>query len=281
MVASLAGFYQRVPVGHVEAGLRTHDRYSPFPEEINRRIISVVATYHFAPTRKSLEALLAEGIAPDQVFLTGNTVVDALAMTLQKPCHLDLKLAEGRRLLLVTAHRRENFGKPLENICQALGEIVQRNPDVELVYPVHLNPNVKGPVRRLLGGRPRIHLIEPLGYAAFAHLMSRAYLILTDSGGIQEEAPFLGKPVLVMRRETERPEAIEAGTARLVGTDPKTIVAQAELLLHNLEEYRKMSQAASPFGDGRAAERIVRVLLSRLGSEGAGEDPLVLTPAPG
>ncbi|MGQ9569224.1 MAG: non-hydrolyzing UDP-N-acetylglucosamine 2-epimerase, partial [Anaerolineae bacterium] len=243
MVAALAAFYQKIPVGHIEAGLRTRSRYSPFPEEVNRHLIGVLATYHFAPTRTAAEALRAEGVPEENIFVTGNTVIDALLWVVQQPPSAStetllqrLGLAEEQRskgaggnapqhlrspapLLLVTAHRRENFGRPFENICLALREIVRRNPDVQVVYPVHMNPNVREPVYRILNGHQRLHLIEPLPYEPFVHLMKHAYLVLTDSGGIQEEAPALGKPVLVMRRETERSEAVEAGTVKIVGTD--------------------------------------------------------------
>lgn len=265
MMAALAAFYQRIPVGHVEAGLRTRNRYNPFPEEINRRVAGVLATYHFAPTERAAAALRAEQMPEENIFVTGNTVVDALQMTVQRP--VDLKLGfslDGRRLILVTAHRRESFGAPFESLCLALRDLAERNADVEIVYPVHLNPNVRGPVGRILAEQPRVHLLEPLRYEQFAHLMAQAYLILTDSGGIQEEAPVLGKPTLVMRETTERPEAIEVGTARLVGTDRHRIVAEAECLLRDKRAYRTMAQAGSPFGDGRAAERIVSILLSRL-----------------
>ncbi len=288
MVAALAAFYQKIPVGHIEAGLRTRNRYSPFPEEINRHLIGVLATYHFAPTRTAAEALLAEGVPEDAIFVTGNTVIDALLWVVQQPPSAETQTllkrfgladepgsgaAEQRihspqhpstfapLLILVTAHRRENFGHPFEDICIALREIVRRNPDVQLVYPVHLNPNVREPVHRILNDRERIHLLDPLPYEPFAHLMKHAYLILTDSGGIQEEAPSLGKPVLVMRRETERPEAVEAGTVKLVGTDSERIIAETERLLYDADEYRRMAHAVSPYGDGHAAERIVAALL--------------------
>jgi UDP-N-acetylglucosamine 2-epimerase (non-hydrolysing) len=266
MTAALAAFYQRIPVGHVEAGLRTRNRYNPFPEEINRRVAGALTTYHFAPTERAAAALCAEQVPEEYIFLTGNTVVDALLMTVQRPVSLKLDLPlDGRRLILVTAHRRESFGPPFESLCLALRDLAERNADLEIVYPVHLNPNVRDPVGRILSNQPCIHLLEPMRYEQFVHLMARSYLILTDSGGIQEEAPVLGKPTLVMRETTERPEAIEAGTARLVGTDRHRIVTEAECLLHDAEAYSTMAQAGSPFGDGRAAERIVEILLSRLG----------------
>ncbi len=265
MITSLATFYQRIPIGHVEAGLRTRDRYNPFPEEINRRIAGVLATYHFAPTARAAAALRAEQVPENNIFITGNTVIDALLMTLERPVSLELDFSpDGQQLILVTAHRRESFGAPFESLCLALRDLAQRNAGVEIVYPVHLNPNVRRPVERILAQQPRVHLLEPLRYEQFVHLMAHAYLILTDSGGIQEEAPVLGKPTLVMRETTERPEAIEAGIARLVGTNRHHIVAEAERLLCDAEMYRSMAQAGSPFGDGRAAERIINILLSRL-----------------
>jgi len=292
MVAALAGFYHKIPVGHVEAGLRTRNRYSPFPEEINRHLIGVLATYHFAPTRTAAEALGAEGIPEPAVFITGNTVIDALLWAVeQSPSDETLTLLErlgiarGRdgpgknemggdttlpsalpssSLILVTAHRRENFGQPLESICTALREIVRRNPYVQVAYSVHMNPNVREPVFRILNGHERIHLLDPLPYEPFAHLMKHAYVILTDSGGIQEEAPALGKPVLVLRRETERPEAVEAGTVKVVGTDSERIVAATERLLSDAGEYRRMAHAVSPYGDGHAAERIVGIVLEQM-----------------
>jgi len=265
MTAALAAFYQKIPVGHVEAGLRTRNRYNPFPEEINRRIVGVLAALHFAPTARATEALRAEQVPEDSVFITGNTVVDALLMTVGRPINRELDFSpDGHRLILVTAHRRESFGAPFESLCLALREICERNPEVEIVYPVHLNSNVRDPVKRILGNHPRIHLLEPLRYEEFVHLMAKAYLVLTDSGGVQEEAPVLGKPTLVMRKTTERTEALEAGTARLVGTDRLRIVEEAEILLHDEEEYRAMTRVNSPFGDGHAAERIVSILLSKL-----------------
>ena len=265
MITALAAFYRHIPVGHVEAGLRTRDRYNPFPEEINRRMASVLATWHFAPTERAAAALRAEGVPAENIFVTGNTVVDALLLTVRRPVDLKLDLnVNGRRLILVTAHRRESFGAPFESLCLALRDLVERNPDVEIVYPVHLNPRVREPVGRILCGQPRIHLLEPLRYEQFAHLMGLAYLILTDSGGIQEEAPVLGKPTLIMRETTERPEAIEAGTARLVGTNRQRIVAEAERLLCDEDLYSTMAHVGNPFGDGQAAERIVDILLAQL-----------------
>ncbi len=261
LAAALAAFYARIPVGHVEAGLRTDDRYSPFPEEINRRLATTLATWHFAPTPRAAAALRREGVSERSIHVTGNTAIDALlaivGSTIAPPFPF---LHDGRRLILVTAHRRENFGAPMAACFVALRTLVERNPDTELVYPVHLNPQVQEPARRILGGHPRIHLLPPADYATFAHLMARATLIITDSGGIQEEAPTLGKPTLVLRHETERPEAIEAGTALLVGTDPARILGEAERLLHDPVAYAAMARIANPFGDGHAAVRIVDVL---------------------
>ncbi len=268
MATAMAAFYLRTPVGHVEAGLRTRNLYNPFPEEVNRHLISVMATYNFAPTERARQALLEEGVNPASIYVTGNTVIDALQWTVAQPHELRLNVPLDRpdeRLILITAHRRESFGPDFEAICHALHQIAQRNPDVRLIYPVHLNPNVQEPVYRILSGVERVHLIDPLPYPDFAHLMSRSTLILTDSGGIQEEAPALGKPVLVMRTTTERPEAIEAGTARLVGTDTATIVAATEELLRNPAAYAAMANAVSPFGDGHAAERIADILAQQMG----------------
>lgn len=275
-VAGLAGFYQRIRVGHIEAGLRTYEKYKPFPEEINRHLTSVVADFHFVPTPKAKNNLLREGILEDCVYITGNTVVDALLWILKKqsiPDHrkrmedyfsgkFGISMGD-QRLILVTAHRRESFGKGFENICQALKEIVLKNTDVKIVYPVHLNPNVQEPVHRMIGRMERIHLIEPLDYEPFVFLMNQSFLILTDSGGIQEEAPSIGKPVLVMREVTERPEAVEAGTAKLVGMQVENIVSETERLLDHPEDYRKMADTKNPYGDGRASERILNILAGK------------------
>lgn len=269
--ASLAAFYEKIPVGHVEAGLRTGNIFSPWPEEMNRKLASAIAAFHFAPTTQAKSNLLREGIPTNQIFVTGNTVIDALlevvgrfqkdprlAKTIEKRFpYLDPR----KKLVLVTGHRRENFGEGFERICRGLAKLAQRD-DVQLVYPVHLNPNVQEPVKRILGRNPRVHLVEPQDYLPFVFLMSRAYLILTDSGGVQEEAPSLGKPVLVMRDTTERPEAVEAGTVLLVGTNDKKIVREAERLLDDPRQYRKMSRAHNPYGDGKAAERIVKTILN-------------------
>jgi len=267
MASAMAAFYQRIPVGHIEAGLRTHHRYNPFPEEVNRHLISVMATHNFAPTETARAALMVEGVPSASIHVTGNTVIDALQWTVSQPYTLDLDIPldrPGERLILITGHRRESFGPAFESICVALRQIAERNPEARLIYPVHLNPNVQEPVYRLLQGVERIHLTDPLPYPAFAHLMARASFLISDSGGIQEEAPALGKPVLVMRETTERPEAIEAGTAKLVGTDTEKIVAEAERLLHDQGAYDAMAQAHSPFGDGHAAEKIVDILIKAL-----------------
>jgi len=258
MAASLAAFYARVPVGHVEAGLRTGDPDYPYPEEVNRRITSVVARHHFAPTERARRNLLGEGVPPDSVSVTGNTVIDALlAVVAMEPSRAPKLPLRGKRLVLVTAHRRENFGAPLLEITGAIRDLAEAYPDVDLVYPVHRNPNVDVPVRRELGGVPGVHLIAPLEYKAFADLMAASYLILTDSGGIQEEAPALGKPVLVLRDETERPEAIEAGTVKLVGPHRRAIVGEARALLDSPVAYAAMARSTNPYGDGKAAQRIV------------------------
>jgi UDP-N-acetylglucosamine 2-epimerase (hydrolysing) len=270
MAASLAAFHRRVPVGHVEAGLRTGDLHSPWPEEMNRRFVDGVARWFFAPTEAARQNLLAERVDPARVTVTGNTVIDALlsvARRIEEDGALRRELAAlhpylepGRRLVLVTGHRRESFGEPLVQVCEAIRTIAARHPDVQLVYPVHPNPQVQAPVRAALARVANVALVPPQEYLPFVYLMTRAHLIVTDSGGIQEEAPALGKPVLVTRDATERPEAIAAGTARLVGTDARRIVAEAERLLTDPEAHRAMSQAHNPYGDGRASERIVEAL---------------------
>ncbi len=266
MAAALACFYQKIPVGHIEAGLRTNNIYNPFPEEINRRIISVITTYNFAPTQKAKEALLKEGIDKETIFLTGNTVVDALNMIIHSRKDVNLKFLSSlnnNKLILVTAHRRESFGKPLEDICRALKEIAERNSDIEIIYPVHLNPNVGSTVYSMLNNLDRVHLLSPLDYSDFIWILSRCYLVLTDSGGIQEEAPVLGIPVLVLRNETERPEGIEANVAKLVGTNPEAIIKNVEILLRNSQEYKKMAKATALYGDGRASEKITDIILNK------------------
>ncbi|HCF6879789.1 TPA: UDP-N-acetylglucosamine 2-epimerase (non-hydrolyzing) [Pseudomonas aeruginosa] len=271
LAASLAAYYHQIPVAHVEAGLRTGNMYSPWPEEGNRKLTGALACLHFAPTETSKDNLLREGIAAEQIVVTGNTVIDALLSVVQRLRH-DVVLARqaaaptefldsSRKFVLVTGHRCESFGGGFERICRALAEVARNHPEIDIVYPVHLNPNVREPVNRLLSGVENIHLIEPLDYLPFIHLMSRAHIILTDSGGIQEEAPSLGKPVLVMRETTERPEAVAAGTVKLVGTEVKNIVNELERLLTDESAYLQMSFAHNPYGDGEACQRIVQALL--------------------
>ena len=276
MAASIAAYYSRIRVGHVEAGLRTHDKFSPFPEEMNRRITGAIGDLHFAPTEASRQNLLREGVADSTITITGNTVIDALVSVssrIQNDPALALRFASDfsfldpqKKLILVTGHRRENFGAGFEGICAALAEIAGGNPNVEILYPVHLNPNVQEPVRRILGRGDlgNVHLIEPVDYLPFVYLMNRSHLIITDSGGVQEEAPSLGKPVLVMRRETERPEAVAAGTVKLVGTDPEVISSEISRLLDDPAYYKSMSQAVNPYGDGKAVERIYSLIHDRI-----------------
>lgn len=262
MAASLACFYARIPVGHVEAGLRTFDKYYPYPEEINRVVTDSITTLHFAPTERSRQNLLKSGVPEKGIVLTGNTVIDALLYTLQKTreSQLPVTLDPEKRLILVTAHRRENFGEPMENICRALKDLVDSHPDVEMVIPVHPNPNVRDTVYRRLGEEQRVQLIDPLEYEPFCRLMERSTLILTDSGGVQEEAPSLSKPVLVLRDETERPEAVEMGTVKLVGPHYDKIMGEANRLLEDPTAYNAMAQAANPYGDGKASQRIIDAL---------------------
>lgn len=260
MSIALACFYHRIPFGHVEAGLRTGDLSNPFPEELNRVIAGKLATWHFAPTAEARQNLLREGVAEQDIHVTGNTVIDALLSVAAQPYPLPVTIASDKRLILVTAHRRENFGEPLRNICRAVLSLVEGNPDLQVIFPVHPNPNVKGPVTTALGHHPRILLCEPLDYRPFVATMKRAHLILTDSGGVQEEAPALGKPVLVLRRETERPEAVEQGVVKLVGTDHDEIVQTAQTLLDDTGAYAEMARGISPYGDGLAAGRIAQVL---------------------
>lgn len=267
--SSLAAYYQRIPVAHVEAGLRTGDIYSPWPEEINRRLVGSIAELHFAPTESARSNLLREDIPARKIFVTGNTVIDSLleiSGRIEKDAALRATLASQfsfidaqRKLILVTGHRRENFGDGFESICRGLAELATRQ-DVEIVYPVHLNPNVQEPVLRILGGMENVHLMEPQDYLPFVYLMGRAMLILTDSGGIQEEAPSLGKPVLVLRENTERPEAVDAGTVELVGTSTRKLVDTAAALLDNPSLYRQMATSTNPYGDGQAAQRIASIL---------------------
>ena len=277
--AALAAFYQQIPVGHVEAGLRTHNIYSPWPEEMNRQITGRITTYHFAPTSLSKDNLLQEGVAGEQIIVTGNTVIDALYMVVEKikndgilSCELEKvlkasgydigRLSDGRKLVLITGHRRENFGDGFISMCKAIKSLSEKYPEVDFVYPMHLNPNVRKPIHEVFGKSQRANLffIEPLEYLSFVYLMEKAAIVLTDSGGIQEEAPGLGKPVLVMRDTTERPEALAAGTVKLVGTNYDKIVNEVSGLLDSQEYYEKMSKAVNPYGDGKSCSRIVKAL---------------------
>lgn len=283
MAAALAAFYRQIPVGHVEAGLRTHNIYSPWPEEMNRQLTGRIATYHFAPTELSRKNLLAEGVADDHICVTGNTVIDALHHVVQRlegdgslrqSVEFDIlergydckRLEGGRRLVLITGHRRENFGQGFLSMCQGILHLCRRYPEVDFVYPMHLNPNVRRPIHEVFGETPPANMffIEPLDYLPFVCLMQYAYLVLTDSGGIQEEAPGLGKPVLVMRDTTERPEAVEAGTVKLVGTRADVIEREASLLLSSMEYYQEMNQAINPYGDGKSCSRIITFLSNRV-----------------
>jgi UDP-N-acetylglucosamine 2-epimerase (non-hydrolysing) len=260
LATALASFYGRIPFSHVEAGLRTHRLHSPFPEEANRVVASRLASLHFAPTLAARNNLLAESLAPETIFVTGNTVIDALLMTVPRNEPIGIALDGSRRLILVTAHRRDSFGQPIRHICRAIATLSERYPDVEFLWPVHPNPSVKPVVESLVGGLARVHLCEPLAYGSFVSALQRAYLVLTDSGGVQEEAPALGKPVLVMRDHSERPEAISAGVAKLVGCAEESILAETSKLLDDLSAYAAMSVGASPYGDGAAAGRIVELL---------------------
>ena len=275
LAASLAAFYKNIPVGHIEAGLRTYNIYSPWPEEMNRQLTDRISKYYFVPTLTNKENLLKENVDENSIIITGNTIIDALYLVLDKinkSPKLQLRLRDiisrygysinsnGKRLILVTGHRRENFGEGFLNICQAIKEIAFSNANVDIVYPVHLNPNVRKPVNDILCGISNVFLIEPMDYESFIYLMNKSYMILTDSGGIQEEAPSLGKPVLVMRDTTERPEAVEAGTVKLVGTDKERIISESTVLLNNCEIYNQMSKTHNPYGDGLASERIINYL---------------------
>lgn len=260
-VTSLACFYLQIPVGHVEAGLRTYNIYSPFPEEFNRQAVGLVAQYHFAPTEISKENLVKEGKNPDTIYVTGNTAIDALKTTVQEEyIHEQLGWADNSRLIMITAHRRENHGQPMRNMFKAITRIVDEFSDIKVIYPIHMNPIVREAANDILGNNDRIRIIEPLEVLDFHNFLSRSYLILTDSGGIQEEAPSLGKPVLVMRDTTERPEGISAGTLKLVGTEEENIYNTFKLLLEDKNEYEKMSHASNPYGDGFASKRIVDIL---------------------
>ena len=277
-VGALAAFYHQIPVGHVEAGLRTGDKYSPYPEEMNRKLAGVLTDLHFAPTATARQNLLQENVETGSVFVTGNTVIDALLATVKPEFRFADELLTsldfaGRRVILVTTHRRENLGEPMRHVYQALKRIVTEFPDVEVIFPVHRNPKVREVVESVLGHLPRVHLTDPLDYEPFVNLMARSTLILTDSGGIQEEAPSLGKPVLVLRDTTERPEAIEAGTVRLIGTAEETVYAETKALLSNPAQYRAMSEATNPYGDGKASRRIVQTILWRQGMNATPPEP--------
>jgi UDP-N-acetylglucosamine 2-epimerase (non-hydrolysing) len=267
--ASLAAYYLKIPVGHVEAGLRTWNKFNPFPEEMNRQLTTRLTDFHFAPTEWAKNNLLREGIKPGTIFVTGNTVIDALLMIVDPGYRFQDELLRSidytkRKVLLLTAHRRENFGEPMRGIFSACRHIVEANPDTELIYPVHPNPNVQKVAKEILAGVPRIHLITPMDYRPFVQLMSKSYLVLTDSGGVQEEAPTLGKPVLVLRTTTERPEAVDAGTAKLVGIDRETIIREAQILISDPAAYKEMATKANPYGDGKSAARIVDILAKHL-----------------
>lgn len=266
---SLAAYYNQIKVGHVEAGLRTYDKYFPFPEEMNRRLTGAIADLHFSPTKNNRANLINEGINPDTIFVTGNTVIDAFKTTIKRDFSFVGTPLEGidmdKRFILMTAHRRENLGQPLENICKAVARLVRDFPDIEVIYPVHLNPAVRETANSILGNIPRVHLVEPLDVDVLHNAMAKAHLILTDSGGLQEEAPALGKPVLVLRGETERPEAAEAGTVKIAGTEEDIIYSLASQLLTDEEEYHKMSVAVNPYGDGNASRRITDAILYHFG----------------
>ena len=260
-VTALACFYMQIPVGHVEAGLRTYNIYSPYPEEFNRQAVSIISKYNFAPTELSKQNLIKEGKDPDSIFITGNTAIDALKTTVRTDyTHPELEWAKDSRLIIITAHRRENLGEPMRNMFRAIRRVMDEHPDVKAIYPIHMNQVVRDTANEILGNDDRIHIIEPLEVLDFHNFLSRSYMILTDSGGIQEEAPSLGKPVLVMRDTTERPEGIAAGTLKLVGTDEENIYRHFKMLLENEEEYSRMSKASNPYGDGFACKRIADIL---------------------
>ena len=269
-VAALAAFYEQIKVGHVEAGLRTYDIYSPFPEEMNRQLTGRIANLDFAPTHRNFDNLIKENVDPDKIYITGNTVIDALKTTVKDDykfkdeCLSSLDF-DNKRVIIVTAHRRENLGEPLENICRAIKHIIEKYKDTEVVYPVHLNPAVRETVNGILGNTERVHLIDPLDVTELHNAIARSFMVMTDSGGIQEEAPALAKPVLVLRKETERPEAVAAGTVKIAGVDEDNIFALAEGLLSNKAEYNRMAHAANPYGDGEASRRICEALLYEFG----------------
>lgn len=267
---ALAAFYAQIPVGHVEAGLRTGNKYSPYPEEMNRKLTGAIADMHFAPTAISKQNLLKENVNPDNILVTGNTVIDALQATVQKDyvfedAEFNKVFESGHRLILMTTHRRENLGEPMRHVYKALKSVLETHEDVEAIFPVHKNPKVREIVQQELGGLDRVHLIEPMDYEPFANLMAKVDIVLTDSGGIQEEAPALGKPVLVLRDTTERPEAVSAGTVLLVGTAYEDVLRETNMLLDNAEHYREMAEAANPYGDGKACARIIRAILKKYG----------------
>ncbi len=264
-VTALACFYLQIPVGHVEAGLRTYDIFAPYPEEFNRQAVGIISQFNFAPTEKAKQNLLNEGKNPNTIFVTGNTVIDALKTTVKKDYnHPELEWAKNNRLIFITAHRRENLGQPMHNMFRAIRRVMEENPDLKALYPIHMNPIVRRAADEELGNFDRIHIIDPIEVLDCHNIMARSYLILTDSGGIQEEAPSLGKPVLVMREKTERPEGIAAGTLKLVGTDEKTIYDNFKELLTDIKAYEKMSKASNPYGDGHACERIADILTQKL-----------------
>ena len=277
---ALASYYHQVSVGHVEAGLRTHNKYSPFPEEMNRKLTGSIADLHFAPTDTSEQNLLAESVDSERIFVTGNTVIDALHKTVDDDFQFEDEVLQGiafknKRIVLLTTHRRETLGEPMRHVYRAMRRLVDEFEDVEIVFPVHKNPKVREVVQEELGGLSKVHLIDPLDYEPFANLMHRSYLILTDSGGVQEEAPALGKPVLVLRDTTERPEAVAAGTVKLIGTDEKVVYDEAKLLLTDGEEYSRMSEACNPYGDGKASQRIIQAILYHYGLAEEKPEPFV------
>lgn len=267
---ALTAFYHKVKIGHVEAGLRSGNLYSPYPEEANRKLTGIITDFHFAPTEKNKQNLLREGYDEEKIYVTGNTVIDALLYVVSEDYKFNNELLDNldyknKKVILLTSHRRENIGKPMENIFSAVRDVVLKNENVEVVFPIHLNPKVREIAYRILDGLDRVHIIEPLEYLPFANLIARSYLVVTDSGGIQEEAPSLGKPVLVVRKETERPEGIEAGTAKLVGIDRENIFREIDILVNDEQEYKKMANAVNPYGDGKASERIVDIIVKQWG----------------
>lgn len=275
---ALASYYHQTSVGHVEAGLRTYNKYSPFPEEMNRKLTGSIADLHFAPTETSQHNLLSEAVDGEKIFVTGNTVIDALHKTVNDDFQFEDQVLQGidfknKRIILVTTHRRENLGEPMRHVYQALRRLIDDFEDVEIVFPVHKNPKVREVVNQELGGLAKVHLVDPLDYEPFANLMHRSHLILTDSGGVQEEAPALGKPVLVLRDTTERPEAVEAGTVKLIGTDKDVVYKEAKELLTNQQEYSRMSEACNPYGDGKASQRIIQAILYHYGLSAEKPEP--------